>query len=94
MTKSEKICKDQLVKEGFLVERAVKTAWSRNDLFNLWDFIAVSPKTIRFIQVSSIYLTSGSHAGKDYKGFPHPANTTIEFWRWIQKEKRFDIKVL
>lgn len=94
MTISEKLAKKMLIDAGYRVERAVKTAWNRNDLFNLWDFIAVNKKEIRFIQVSTIYLTEGSHAGKDYSGFPCPTNCTKEFWRWDKKKKEFIIKIL
>lgn len=94
MTISEKLAKKMLTDAGYRVEKAVKTAWNRNDLFNLWDFIAVNKKEIRFIQVSTIYLTEGSHAGKDYAGFPCPSNCTKEFWRWDKKKKEFIVKIL
>lgn len=94
MNKTEKQVFEKLKSEGFLVEKVVKTQWQRNDFFNLWDFIAVSPQTIRFVQVSSLYLSEGSHAGKDYKGFPCPSNCSTEFWRWDKKKKDFVIKIL
>ena len=89
MTKTERLAKQMLENEGFQVENIVKTKWHRKDFFNLWDLICVSAEKIRFVQVSTVYLSSGSHASKDYAGFVCPPWATKEFWRWDKKKKRF-----
>lgn len=73
-------CADQLVAEGYLVEKAKKVRWSQQDFFGLWDIIAVKQGEIRFVQVSA---KADYDKGKDWRAraaaFPHPNK---EYW-WM-----------
>lgn len=95
MTKSEKLAKQILVDHGYMVESVIKTQWHRNDFFNLWDLIAVKPGSLRFIQISTVYLSQGSHAKKGYREFPNVcSHVQCEFWRWDTKKKIFHTEIL
>ena len=92
MNKTEKKAYEILTKQGYLVEKPIRVKYQREDFFNLWDFIAVNEKEIRFIQVSEKYL---SERTKEYQAnfynFPLPLKITKEYWRWDKKNKRFII---
>jgi len=103
MNQTEKIAYEQLKKDGYEVEKPtnqlVKTKKGyiclHHDLWGLWDFCAVSKKHIRFIQVSSKYLSQRSGADQERMlAFPKLPNTQKEYWRWDAKTKRFYIEQL
>ena len=95
MNKSEKIAYQQLIDEGCpeeLIEKPRRNKWLPQDFFYCWDFIAfdLKSKIIRFVQVSSKYFSQRKKEDQErMKAFPKFKNTTREYWRWIQKEKRF-----
>ena len=96
MNKVEKKAFDLLEADGYLIEKPVKTAWHRQDFFNLWDMIALKPKEkLRFIQVSVMKRYQGSNYKKDFKGFPIPLCEHIskEYWFFNRKTKEFEITV-
>lgn len=48
----ERKAKDELEEKDYLVEKPVRTKFSRKDFFNLFDLIAIKPNCpIRFIQI-------------------------------------------
>jgi hypothetical protein len=95
MNKSETIAYHQLKQAGYLVEKPRRSKWQPQDFFYCWDFIAINEKEIRFIQVSSKYFSQRSRADQErMQSFPKPPNTRKEYWRWVQKEKRFIKEIL
>ena len=95
MNKTEKKVYQILKKEGYTIEKAIKTRWHRTDLFGLWDFIAVNEKQIRFIQVSAKYLSSRPKEEQQaMRSFPCPAWATKEYWHWKRNEKEPRIEIL
>ncbi len=95
MNKSEKIAYAQLKKEGYLIEKPRRSKWQPQDFFYCWDFIVINQKHIRFIQVSSKYLSQRSRADQErMSAFPKLPNTQKEYWRWDKKTKRFYIDQL
>lgn len=92
MNKSEKIAYEQLVKEGCLVEKPRRSKWIPQDFFYCWDFMAIdsAKRIIRFIQVSSKYLSQRSPEDqKRMRDFPKFENFSKEYWHWNKKEKEF-----
>lgn len=93
--RSETRAKDILEAAGYDVQMtALPTKWaSQNDLFGLWDLMAVSSTTIRFIQVK----TNG-YATKEWKEqaklWPCPSNCSKEIWRFIDRVKEPSITIL
>jgi len=95
MNKSETIAYNELKREGYLVEKPRRSQWQPQDFFYAWDFIALSSKHIRFIQVSSKYLSQRSREDqKRMREFPNPPNTQKEYWRWKAKDKTFIKEIL
>lgn len=95
MTKSEKLAITILRNDGYQVEHAIPTMYHRTDLFGSWDIIAVNSKEIRFIQVSSKYMSQRSPQDqRSMQDFIVPKNCTKEYWHWKQKEREFDIVIL
>lgn len=103
MNKIEKIAYEQLKKEGYEVAKAVnqliKTKRGyislHHDLWGVWDFCAVNKIHIRFIQVSSRYLSQRSKDDQERMfAFPTPPGATKEYWRWQPKEKKFIKEIL
>jgi len=83
----EKKSYDILLKQGYLVEKPVKTQWQRQDFFSAWDFIAINNHHIRFIQVSKKYFTERPKSEQDAMlNFPCPPNCTKEYWKWNKGE--------
>ena len=90
MNKIETIAYHQLKQGGYLVEKPRRNRFQPQDFFYCWDFIAINKKEIRFIQVSSIYLSQRSRADQQLmKEFQTPPNTKKEYGRWVQKNKEF-----
>jgi hypothetical protein len=74
---------DQLVTEGYMVEKAKKIRWAQQDFFGLWDIIAIKQSEIRFIQVSAKPLYDrGVEYKKKLSDFPNVG--TKEYW-WYNK---------
>lgn len=68
--------------------------WSlENDLFGLWDLMAVSRTEIRFIQVKS-NKTAGPEDREAMKLWPCPANCSKEIWVWVDRVAKPDIRIL
>lgn len=83
MNKVEKKSYDILVRQGYLVEKPIKTKWHRVDLWGIWDLVAVNNHHIRFIQVSAKYFTSKPRADQEAMfNFPEPFNCVKEYWHW------------
>lgn len=89
-------CKE-LEEQGWLITKAMKVQWARQDFFGLWDIIAVHAKTgvVKFIQVSA---KPDYDKGRDWrqraKDFPVTefSNTAKEYW-W-RDGKEWKIKSL
>lgn len=73
---------------GYAVQLAPNpTRWSRqNDLFGLWDLIAVSGLDIRFIQVKSNTPPYGKQR-KKYAAFVCPSEASKEIWVFYDRVK-------
>ena len=91
----EKIAADQLTAEGYLLTRAIRTKWQRQDMFNCWDIIAIKTPQIRFIQVSaSPIYDRGIAYKKKLADFPQFCkHASKEYW-WYQKGGGWQITVL
>src|SRR3990167_5435788 len=75
---------EQLIAEGYIVEKAKKIRWMQQDFFGCWDLMAIKKGCLRFIQVSAKKL---SNRGVEYQAklndFPvicHHVHK--EFWYW------------
>ena len=92
MNKGEKLACDHLKDNDFMVEHIVVSKWNRIDFFNLFDFIAIKPNWIRFIQVSTKYMSQRDADWKErFEKFPVMKQTTKEFWHIVEKKGRFEI---
>ncbi len=92
MNKIEKISYNYLKEQGYLVEKVIRTQWHRIDFFNLFDFIAVKPEWIRFIQVSVKYFSSRDKGWqKRFLEFPLATGVTKEYWRVEKKLPKIHI---
>jgi DNA-binding transcriptional MocR family regulator len=95
MNKTEKKAYEQLKSEGYLVEKPRRSKWQPQDFFYCWDFIAIKGTLIRFIQVSSKYLSQRTREDQDrMRNFPKPGSTSKEYWRFDRKKKEFIIEIL
>lgn len=79
----ERKAKEELEEAGYLVEKPVRTKYSRKDFFNLFDLIAIKEnKPMRFIQVKG-----GSYAQDVVDGlvefgakYLKDKSATVELW--------------
>lgn len=91
----EKEAYDRLVAQHYWVEKTRKAKFQPQDFFYCWDFIAVSQKHIRFIQVSAKPFSQRSKASKERMlAFPKPQGTIKEYWYWDDQMKRFEIQTI
>lgn len=86
--KNEKRCEGQLVEWGYTVQLAPmpQKFSTQNDLFGLWDIIAVSGKRVRFVQVKS-----NQNANKEWyeraRSWQCPKDCTKEVWIYYDRVK-------
>lgn len=52
-SRNEKRCENDLIKEGYAVEKVKRVKWNKQDFFSLWDVLAINGKQLRCIQVKS-----------------------------------------
>ncbi len=91
----EKEAYDRLVAQHYWVEKTRKAKFQPQDFFYCWDFIAVSQKHIRFIQVSAKPFSQRSISSKERMlAFPKPQGTIKEYWYWDDQMKRFEIQTI
>lgn len=64
----------------------------KNDMFGLWDLIAVDNDEVRFIQVKSRKIY-GKELDK-YREFPVPESCTKEIWVWKKGARAPEITML
>ena len=74
----ERKAKEILERHGFVVEKTKRSRFNRNDFFGLFDLIAVSKETVKFIQVADRMKMKEWVARA--KRFPLPANCSNEVW--------------
>jgi hypothetical protein len=86
MNKTETLCYKYLVKQGFLVEKPVKTRWQSVDFFNTFDFICAKNGWFRFIQVSVKYFSQRDREWQNrFNEFPLATGMSKEYWRISRK---------
>jgi hypothetical protein len=91
----EKKAQDIIIRKGYWIEKARCAKFQSQDLFGCWDLVAVGKKEIRFIQVSSERFSSRSRADKERMlAFPKPPHTSKEYWRWNEKNDKFEITII
>jgi len=78
-----KLAADELVADGWLVEKAKKIRWQQQDFFGCWDILAVKHDKIRFIQVSASPLYDRGIAYKK-KLIDFPRVGDKEYW-WYDR---------
>ena len=92
--KKERRTRDWLEELGYKVcLTPMPTRWQKEqDMFGLWDLIAVDSDQVRFIQVKSRKIY-----GKElikYNEFPCPPNCTKEVWVWKRGARAPFIQIL
>ena len=70
---------------GYCVERPKRTRFNSIDFFDKFDLIAVNKNGWRLIQVKAGYLSTIDR--EQIELFEVPANTTKEFWRFVDRVK-------
>lgn len=91
----EKIAYEKLIAQRYWVEKPRVAKFQPQDFFYCWDFIAVSQKHIRFIQVSTKQFSQRPRADKERMlAFPKPPSAIKEYWRWDEKAERFEMQTL
>lgn len=91
----EKKAYDRLITQHYWVEKTRRARFQPQDFFYCWDFIAVSQKHIRFIQVSGKPFTQRSRRDKERMlAFPKPQGTIKEYWYWNEQMQRFEIQTI
>lgn len=87
-------CRDALLAQGYDVECApMPTKWSKkNDLFSLWDVVAVRGDVVRFIQVKS---NAGAPVAKReaMAAWPVPPFCSKEVWIYHDRVKEPEVRV-
>ena len=93
--RNETKARDLLVLEGFSVQLTpMPSKFSlQNDLFGLWDLMAVSSEKIRFIQVKS-NKTAPKAWREEAIAWQCPSNCTKELWIFFDRVKMPKIIVL
>lgn len=99
---AEKRAQEALEQEGYLVHRAVQTSFQRagvwrshdNDIFSLFDLVAVHPSfPVRFVQVTAGDSSAASARRRKVlalaEHFPL-RHADLEVWRWHGGGKRLD----
>jgi hypothetical protein len=93
--KMELRTRDALIKQGYAVQVApMPSKWStQNDMFGLWDVVAVNGTEVRFIQVKTNRKVYGKQKAK-YAAFNCPPFCTKEIWSWYDRVKEPLIVIL
>ena len=86
----ENKARDSLKKWGYVVEKPVRTMFSRKDFFDLFDLFAIREDSAKLIQVKLNRWPSGELTRK-LKAFKHPKCIQVEAWRY-KPHKGFSIR--
>ena len=93
--RNETRARDAMLAMGYQVQMtAMPSKWStQNDLFGLWDLIAINADTIRFVQVKT-NQTAPPAWRKEASAWQCPNNCTKEIWIYKDRIKEPIIKLL
>lgn len=61
-----------------------------NDIFGVFDVIAVRPADVRFIQVTTTTNMGARQRKVETIADKFPANTAVEVWAWVAGHKKVD----
>lgn len=84
-----------LIAKGYTVQLAPKPSKfaKQNDMFGLWDLIAVGKEEVRFIQVKV-----NGYASKEWKkealAWECPSFCTREIWRFVDRKEGVQVTLL
>ena len=76
---AERAAKAELERQGFLVYKAVHTRFQHEDIFRLFDLIAINKHKVRLVQVKAGGLTNFTRNA--IKSFEVPENVSKELWK-------------
>ncbi len=87
--KIEKIAFDLLKKKRYLVWKPVRVKFHSQDIFGLFDIVALNKKEIKFIQVQK--ERKRPYKVKKIFKLPKPKRVSYELWVYEPKLKKFKI---
>ncbi len=85
----EKIAFDFLKKKKFLVWKPAKVKFHSQDIFGLFDLIALNKNELKLIQVQK--QRKRPYKTKKIFKLPRPKKISYELWVYDNKEKKFKI---
>jgi hypothetical protein len=87
--KVEKLAAELLKKKKFMVWRPPKVMFHSQDIFGLFDLIALSKNELKLIQVQN--ERKRPYKTKSIQSLPKPKNLSYELWVFRPKDKNFEI---
>jgi len=87
--KIEKIAFDELKRKKFLVWKPVRVKFHSQDIFGLFDLIALNKKELKLIQVQK--ERKRLYKNKKILKLPRPKKISYELWIYKPKIKKFEI---
>lgn len=84
-SRNEKRCENDLIKEGYAVEKVKRVKFGRRDFFGLFDCIAINGERVRLIQVKS-NRRADRKTRQAISAFRCPSQCFKETWTWIDRQ--------
>jgi len=85
----EKIAFDELKRKKFLVWKPVRVKFHSQDIFGLFDLIALNKKELKLIQVQK--ERKRPYKNRAILKLPKPRKVSYELWTYKPKIKKFEI---
>jgi len=85
----EKIAFDELKRKKFLVWKPVRVKFHSQDIFGLFDLIALNKKELKLIQVQK--ERKRFYKNRPILKLPKPRKVSYELWIYKPKTKKFEI---
>lgn len=85
--KNESKASDMLIEQGWMVEKPTWSRFGHKDFFNMFDLIAVHPRSgrVRFIQVKTNGMPSPAYRKMLSSFIESREHSTVELWIWYDR---------
>lgn len=85
----EKLACDQLKQQEYLVWKPVRVRFHSQDIFGIFDVIALSEKELKLIQVQM--NRNRPYKNRNFIKLPKPKKISFELWVFKPEKKQFQI---
>ena len=83
--RNEKRCENDLIKDGYSVEKVKRVKFGRRDFFGLFDVIAINSERVRLIQVKS-NRRADRKTRQAISAFRCPSQCSKEVWVFVDRK--------